>query len=626
MGCEGSLKGLGSCFVTQPTLKTYEAPRGAWREDRLGLGLGFTPNVPLELVSRPVSGCRENMTQLLAGIKSAGGLRVTMLQDEGLGQGTVGPREVPHLQVGLACWKKSQESASSYSEEEPLLMEDQSQEVLGLRAPEGYTSVTRTRVRLVQKKSSRQATLGWARRDSRSLSWKALVLVLLLSGRNLAAKPSPVLLWTTRLTTPKVPLQSTDDVIPVPEPGEFDQGRASLQGVLTEPRCSWHSTQDFSSPPPPALSFTFRSFSWEGREGNEKESEFGSVSFSEMKQDGCLLQLLIKDLKPEDSGSYSCQWRKNKLPLRANRKYEMKQDGCLLQLLIKDLKPEDSGSYSCQVGGAESSANLAVKELTPSFKKELQSVEAEEGGSASLSCELSKPPQPGVLVQWRKNKLPLRANRKYEMKQDGCLLHLLIKDLKPEDGGSYACQVGGSETSASLTVKGVAATIFWFEVLDEELEQAAILFHLILAVGSQWQLVLPPLHQHSRMRRLTKFTGQRGVATSVLWFEVLDEELEQAAILFHLILPVGSQWQLVLPPLHQHSRLRRLRKLTGQKGSVSLISLYTLGLEHSHHSPPSLTSAWLSSHTNMASSPAVTVLSCSSVMIRTRSVEEEGSR
>ncbi|XP_070303571.1 immunoglobulin superfamily member 22-like [Salvelinus sp. IW2-2015] len=137
-------------------------------------------------------------------------------------------------------------------------------------------------------------------------------------------------------------------------------------------------------------------------------------------------------------------------PLLTGDKYENRKEGKLNLLLIHNVDPDDSGIYSCDTGDMQSSVNLTVTELPPCFEEELQAVEAEEGGTAFLSCELSKP---GVPVQWRKGRLPLRPNRKYHIKQDNCVFQLHILELKPEDSGSYTCQAGGVETTASVAVK-----------------------------------------------------------------------------------------------------------------------------------------------------------------------------
>ncbi|KAK3566244.1 hypothetical protein QTP86_030032, partial [Hemibagrus guttatus] len=218
----------------------------------------------------------------------------------------------------------------------------------------------------------------------------------------------------------------------------------------------------------------------------------------EMKQDGCELKLMIRDLKSSDSGSYKCcasnlvttasivvkekplffckelqnleveegktallccelskpgvavQWKKEGLLLKPGVNYEMKRDGCEQQLKIHDLRSSDSGSYKCCTGSLVTTASIFVKEKPLFFCKELQNLEVEEGKTALLCCELSKP---GVAVQWKKEGLLLKPGVKYNMKQEGCELQLMIHDLRSSDSGSYKCCAGSLVTTASIMVK-----------------------------------------------------------------------------------------------------------------------------------------------------------------------------
>lgn len=63
------------------------------------------------------------------------------------------------------------------------------------------------------------------------------------------------------------------------------------------------------------------------------------------------------------------EWRKGGVGLQPSQKYEMRQRECLVELLIHNLKLEDTGEYSCDTGDQETKASLNVKgrwyELTP---------------------------------------------------------------------------------------------------------------------------------------------------------------------------------------------------------------------------------------------------------------------
>lgn len=85
------------------------------------------------------------------------------------------------------------------------------------------------------------------------------------------------------------------------------------------------------------------------------------------------------------------------------------------------------------------------------FRKPLQSLQAEEGNSASLRCELS---EPSSIVVWSKGGLELQADRRREPQQRGHIAELVLRDLRREDAGEYTCTCGSQATSATLTVTG----------------------------------------------------------------------------------------------------------------------------------------------------------------------------
>ncbi|GCB68619.1 hypothetical protein scyTo_0008255 [Scyliorhinus torazame] len=235
----------------------------------------------------------------------------------------------------------------------------------------------------------------------------------------------------------------------------------------------------------------------------------------EMKHEGSCIQLFIHDLKPEDQGEYTCdsgdqkttaflkvnalpvlfkqelqnveaeesgtaklcckltkpdtavEWRKGSVVLLPCGKYEMKKEGPIVELFICDVEPEDAGEYTCDSGDKESTASLIVKALPVLFKKELQNQEAEENNVVTLLCELTKP---GAPVKWRKGSRILHASDKYEMKQAGTIVQLLIYNVNVEDTGEYTCDSGDQQTDAYLKVNA-APIIFQKELQSIEVEE-----------------------------------------------------------------------------------------------------------------------------------------------------------
>ena len=91
--------------------------------------------------------------------------------------------------------------------------------------------------------------------------------------------------------------------------------------------------------------------------------------------------------------------------------------------------------------------------LPVTFTQPLQNAQAEEGGTVTLSCEISKS---NAAVQWKKAGTVLRPSDKYKMRQAGTVAELTIRNLSEADAGEYMCDTGDQQTTAAVLVKGGA--------------------------------------------------------------------------------------------------------------------------------------------------------------------------
>ncbi|XP_069815234.1 obscurin isoform X2 [Dendropsophus ebraccatus] len=206
----------------------------------------------------------------------------------------------------------------------------------------------------------------------------------------------------------------------------------------------------------------------------------------------------LKDCEVQEGSSVtlSCEitkadahviWKKGVTVLQANNKYEFRQKGTVTELVINNVKPEDSGTYTCDTGDQQTAARVKVQELPAHFTQELTQQEASEGSSITLCCELNKADAP---VEWRKDNRAIKQSKKYKIRQEGLTAELMIRDLLPEDGGDYTCICEEHHTTGTVKVTA-SPPLFKEELKNEKVtegEQATLHCQLTKAGASiEWK-------------------------------------------------------------------------------------------------------------------------------------------
>ncbi|WKX89586.1 hypothetical protein Q1695_008890 [Nippostrongylus brasiliensis] len=161
-------------------------------------------------------------------------------------------------------------------------------------------------------------------------------------------------------------------------------------------------------------------------------------------------------------------WLKNGLPIQIDERHIIKkEEEGKHTLVIKDMRAEDVGSYTCQAvnkaGKDETAAEIKVpkygfekqkiEEVQPIFIEPLQEAVATEGETVILECRVNEESKPEI--RWFKDDKPVEPGPHFvvETTESG-KIKLTIHHATKEDIGSYRCEAinkaGKAETQAKL--------------------------------------------------------------------------------------------------------------------------------------------------------------------------------
>uniref|UniRef100_S4RBA9 Ig-like domain-containing protein n=1 Tax=Petromyzon marinus TaxID=7757 RepID=S4RBA9_PETMA len=129
------------------------------------------------------------------------------------------------------------------------------------------------------------------------------------------------------------------------------------------------------------------------------------------------------------------QWYRNSKLIQPSQKYTLEVSEKQHRLVIHNTNLEDAGQYTCRYEDIEAPAELTVEAKPLEFTKVIQTEEVRENETHTLECEVTFE---DADVSWYKNDEELQEGPKYSLSSDGCAHYLTIKDVTPEDEGSYA--------------------------------------------------------------------------------------------------------------------------------------------------------------------------------------------